>query len=100
MLYEGYLYVEIFSKGWAAICVNSPNQLIQPQFDVPSRAKNNHNVDVAAAQLKVVASRTKNLDSQHLEVLHVLLDPTDARLDVWMSHLFPKLADAIVGHTG
>ena len=86
------------SKGWVNNCTNS--QLIQPLLFVLARAKNNHNVDVAAAQFKVVSSGAKNLDFLNFEVVHVLLDPTDARLDPWMNRLFPKLADVVVGYTG
>ena len=76
------------------------SQLIQPRFGALARARNNNHVDVAGAQLEVVAFGTKNLDSQGVEVIHVELEPVDAKLDPIMNHLFPKLSDVVVSCMG
>ena len=75
-------------------------QLCQPHFAIHAGAQGNNDVGVAAAQLEVVAFGTNNLDSQGVEVLHVELEPVDAKLDPIMNHLFPKLSDGVVSGMG
>ena len=75
-------------------------QLIQPPFEVLAGAQSNNHVDVAGAQLEVVAFGTKNPDSQGVEVPHVLEDPAEAKLDPTLNHLVPKLKDGVISCMG
>ena len=76
------------------------SQLIQPRFAVLAGAQSNHHVDVAGAQLEVVAFGTKNIDSQGVEAPHVVLEPADAKVDPIMNHILPKLRDGFVSCMG
>ena len=86
--HQTFLLAREFLGGFDAL-----SQLFQPPFFVLAGAQNNNHVDVAGAQLEVVAFGTKNPDSQGVEVPHVVLEPADAKLDPTMIHSVPKLKD-------
>ena len=62
--------------------------------------QNSNYVDIAAAQLEVIDCGTKNFDGHHPEVVHVLLDPTFARLDPILNYPPPKHLDGVIGMGG
>ena len=89
--HQTFLFAREFLGGFDAL-----SQLIQPPFAVLAGGQNNNHVDVAAAQLEVVAFGTKNPDIQGVEVPHVVLEPAHAKLDPTMNHLVPELPNGVV----